>query len=94
MINFWVDQPKLNSDRQIYFSGIAPGGYRGQDGLIISLVFLTRNPGQEVIEVSSGQTLLNDGLGTAADFKTVPFNFSIAEKNPALPEPPSLIFIH
>lgn len=64
IINLWVDRPALKADGQIAFSGITPGGYKGDKGLLFSLIFRVVKSGPASLKVSEGQTLLNDGKGT------------------------------
>jgi len=56
--------------QEVVFSGIVPGGFSGERGLILSLVFKTKKEGQALIEISNSKVLLNDGLGTEAKLKT------------------------
>ena len=64
IINFWVEKPKIESDNQVIFSGIIPGGYIGNKGLIFSAIFQSKNEGKGIIEIHQAKTLLNDGEGT------------------------------
>jgi hypothetical protein len=56
--------------QEVVFSGIVPGGFSGEKGLILSLVFKTKKEGQAFIEISDSKVLLNDGLGTETKLKT------------------------
>ena len=72
IVNFWIDKPKLESDGQIAFSGITPGGYRGSQGLLLTLIFVSKKEGGGVIELQNAKTLLNDGNGTEAALSITP----------------------
>ena len=63
IINFWIEKPS-NSGNEIKFSGIIPGGYNGQNGLIFSLIFESKKDGKTKIAMESINILLNDGEGT------------------------------
>ena len=61
----WLTSPALeNSD--IVFSGITPGGYRGESGFLFSLVFRAKQVGRGAIRVEDILVLKNDGEGTQA----------------------------
>jgi len=79
IVSFWVDKPKLESDGQIAFSGIIPGGYQGQRGLLLTLIFVSRKEGQGTIELQNAKTLLNDGNGTEAVLSITPYQFTISQ---------------
>ncbi|OGH93740.1 MAG: hypothetical protein A2538_02570 [Candidatus Magasanikbacteria bacterium RIFOXYD2_FULL_41_14] len=65
VINFWIDTPKVGNG-EIQFSGIVPGGFQGDKGLLFSAVFLVNSIGTGEINFSDYKLLLNDGRGTAA----------------------------
>lgn len=64
IVNLWIDRPMVGEP--VSFSGITPGGYKGANGLLFSLIFRALKPGPVSIKVTEGQALLNDGKGTAA----------------------------
>jgi GxxExxY protein len=71
-----------NSCGFVYFSGITPGGYNGNQGLILSIIFLAKKEGSGLIEIQNAKTLLNDGNGTEAQLKIFNFQFSIFKESP------------
>ncbi|MDD5720826.1 MAG: cohesin domain-containing protein [Candidatus Pacebacteria bacterium] len=79
IVNFWVDKPKIESDGQIAFSGIIPGGYQGPRGLLFTLIFVSKKEGQATIELHEAKTLLNDGKGTEALLSISPYQFTISQ---------------
>jgi len=89
IINFWVEKPRIGSNNQVIFSGITPGGYVGENGLIFSVIFQAKNEGGGVIEISDAKTLLNDGKGTPAQLKISNFQFLIS-KQISTPQTPIL----
>lgn len=66
IVNLWIEQPK-NKNGEILFSGIVPGGYFGDKGLIFSMVFQSIQEGRALIEARDMKVLLNDGKGTETD---------------------------
>ncbi len=75
VINFWVEEPKSGS-RSISFSGITPGGYRGSDGLMFSIVLHATKAGSGTVAITAGKALENDGKGTPASLSVPDFSFT------------------
>jgi hypothetical protein len=66
IISFWAERPSLKNN-EIKFSGIIPGGYKEDGGLIFSVIFQVQNVSPEnggSIAIQNPQVLLNDGNGT------------------------------
>jgi len=82
VVIFWIERPRVESGGAIAFSGIAPGGYKGDKGLLLSLVFRAKQEGQEVIEFQNAKTLLNDGEGSEASLVISNFQFNIKKAGP------------
>jgi hypothetical protein len=82
IINLWVEQPKLKQEGLIYFSGIIPGGYRGEKGLLFSAVFQTKKTGTGLIKLENIRSLLNDGKGTETKTTVSELKFSVAQEAP------------
>ncbi len=79
LVNLWVDRPMLK-DGGVSFSGITPGGYKGQNGLLFSLIFRSLKPGKVSISLVDGQALLNDGKGTEAKLSSSALVLSVGAK--------------
>lgn len=62
-INFWVEEPNLESPNTIFFSGITPGGFKS-DSNIFTIIFKAKNAGVGGIDLLGAKVLLNDGEGT------------------------------
>jgi len=86
IINLWIKKPEIAEDSPpldlISFSGGIPGGYQGKDGLLLKIVFQTKEIGggwssAEVDFLDSCQVLLNDGLGTPTKLTSKEAVFSI-----------------
>ena len=69
IINLWVEKPALGCSGsvscELVFSGIIPGGYNGQNGLLFSLIFEAKKEGAADISLENASALLNNGKGTA-----------------------------
>jgi len=90
IVNFWIERPSLNYKSYILYSGITPGGFSGQNGLIFSLIFESLKEGQGVIEIQNTKALLNDGLGTESSLAVKNLEFRIQElgaETPLYPKP-------
>jgi hypothetical protein len=79
IVNFWIDRPEAKNG-EIIFSGITPGGYSGDKGLIFSLVFQSIREGLDSIEIQDIKTLLNDGKGTEANTTISNLQFAISKQ--------------
>lgn len=64
VINFWVEKPHVESAGSILFSGITPGGIKGVNSHIFSVVFEAKKTGLASINFQNIKALKNDGLGT------------------------------
>lgn len=77
IISFWVKKPESGAG-SIAFSGVIPGGYLGQDGLLARIFLRPKKEGLGILEIeSSSKVLLNDGLGTEAKLKFTSASFNI-----------------
>jgi len=96
IINFWIDPVKncvsngVEKSNEICFSGIIPGGYNDNQGLILSITFLTKKEGSGTIKFGEVKALRNDGQGTEAPLTISNFQFSISKEvlttQPSVPE--------
>lgn len=80
IINFWLERPTAGKTGEITFSGITPGGYKGNQGLIFSMTFLVKQEGVGIFEVHDARVLRNDGKGTEAKLQTFSSKFVISRK--------------
>ncbi len=71
IVNLWITEPP-------HFSGLTPGGYRGQ-GVLFSLIFQAKAQGAGSIGIEEGRVLLNDGQATPAALEISHFPFSVEE---------------
>lgn len=78
-VSFWVEQPKINVDGRIHFSGIVPGGIAVSKGEVFSVTVRGVIDGQTNIKLENVNLLLNDGQGSKDEAKTKDINFTITE---------------
>jgi hypothetical protein len=83
IVSLWVERPRL-AQSQIPFAGIIPGGYKGNNGLLLTIIFTAKEPGQGTVELQNLKALLNDGQGTATAVNATNFQFSISESGAPL----------
>lgn len=79
IINFWVEKPFLNSKSYILYSGITPGGFNSEKGLIFSAIFEARQEGIAKFEINDTRVLRNDGSGSTAKLEVQNLEFSIQD---------------
>lgn len=76
IISFWSKSPRANGGL-IDFSGVVPGGYAGQKGLIFSVIFQARAEGAGSIGVNNPIGLRNDGKGTSVNITIAGLQFTV-----------------
>ncbi len=84
IVNFWVNKP-ANENGIVSFSGITPGGFVLDKGLILSLIFMAKKEGDATIEIKNASALENDGKGTASSLQTSDLNIEVASSSQNLP---------
>lgn len=84
IINFWVERPQAKNG-EIIFSGIIPGGYLNNKGLVFSVIFQALQTGSGSIGIQNLKVLLNDGQGTAAKVKISNLQFTISPQTSSAP---------
>ncbi|MFY9461709.1 MAG: cohesin domain-containing protein [Candidatus Sungiibacteriota bacterium] len=83
IVNFWIDKPKAQNGA-ITFSGITPGGFQGNNGLLFSAVFETKSEGIARFEMNDAKVLRNDGIGSPAALTIAPLEMTISSEVPAV----------
>lgn len=78
MVSFWMDKPRAEKG-VVHFSGIVPGGYSGNDGLLFSVMVAPHKVGIGTIESARESLLLNNGEGTPAVVQRAPARLTIQE---------------
>jgi hypothetical protein len=85
VVNFWVDKPS-NNDGTVSFSGITPGGYVLDKGLILSLIFTAKKEGNASIKIENASALKNDGNGTLSKISVSDLQIVVASSSQNLLE--------
>ena len=83
IVSFWIERPEIEPSNQIVFSGIVPGGYAGNKGLILSAIFQSKIEGSGTIEIDQAKTLLNDGEGTETSIITSNLQIIVLREEPS-----------
>ena len=83
IVPVWVEAPKASSDdSEVVFAGITPGGYRGERGLLFSVVLRAgESEGSGTLLLSDLQALKNDGKGTDAKVTSAPAKLVVSSKS-------------
>lgn len=68
IVGVWIEPPTFNNSSGIAtYTGVIPGGITTSSGIISSITFKAKTPGQGSITISNdSEVLLNDGFGTKA----------------------------
>lgn len=64
IVSLWLKRPQNLENNKIFFSGIIPGGFSGEQGYLFTLIFVAKKSGDIIITSSDDKILLNDGQGT------------------------------
>lgn len=95
VVSLWVEKPQAK-DNIISFSGVTPGGFQGEAGVVMSVRFKAKKVGQTVIDFKRINVFLHDGQGSQAKVTIKPLMIDIAkeaaidlpmEEDSAPPEP-------
>jgi len=82
IVTVWLDKPKLIGSSLISFSGITPGGFRGEHGFLFSVAFRAKAEGVGLLALQSVNALKNDGSATPARVSIVTPHFTVSKKTP------------
>lgn len=84
MIPYWVQFPQATNG-DIHFTGMTPGGYKGDNGLFFTLQFKTNIAGEGTLDLKDVTILKNDGLGTEAFVTPYDSMITIHDKTTTVP---------
>ena len=84
IIGVWVEPPGYDNTRgTASYVGVVPNGITTQSGLIGTITFKAKTPGNAVVSISSNSNiLLNDGLGTKTQVDLGRAEYTILTKAP------------
>jgi|SRR3989344_4614063 len=80
IVSLWIEEPFLEREGVIRFSGVIPGGYEGSKGYLFSVIFQAQEEGKAVLDVRNARTLLNDGEGSESSLRTSPLELTIGSE--------------
>lgn len=83
IISYWVERPTIKNGF-IHFSGIIPGGYGGNDGLLFSVISKPKKEGTVTVFSQNESVLKNDGEGSSAAVTRSPLVWNINSTPTAL----------
>ena len=74
IVNLWVEKPHIDQTTpgKIVFSGITPGGYSGDRGMLFSFIIQANKLGDITITSQHEEVLRSDGEGSAAMITRAP----------------------
>lgn len=78
-VSVWLEKPALRAPDQIVFSGITPGGFRGDSGALFTIVVRGGSEGIGQISLADVQVLRNDGEGTVVPTTVVDSTVSVSK---------------
>lgn len=64
IVSFWVEPPEFSGKGEISFGGVVPGGFSGEEGLVLGFIFSAKKSGLAELDMREVQILLNDSHGT------------------------------
>ncbi len=81
LINFWVEEPNVDSKNNISFSGLVPGGILSEDGLLTTVFLKAQKEGTRMISFGeNSKVLLADGKGTEANLRLKNYKLRIMDE--------------
>ncbi len=75
IVPFWIESPHVTSERTITFSGIVPGGFEEEQGLLFIVRAKLLRSESVSLFWSDAKVLKNDGAGTETQLATPSFAF-------------------
>jgi len=89
IVNLWIERPStervVTNDARggVVFSGITPGGFGDEGGLLFSIIFEAKKEGIAEFSLSNVRALRDDGIGSEVETTTRPFTVEIVLGDPA-----------
>lgn len=66
-INAWIDGPRILESGSIAFAGIAPNGYTGKEGNVLSFIVRSRQSSEGTVMAGQVRAFRNDGKASLVD---------------------------
>jgi hypothetical protein len=83
IVNLWIERPGAGKNegggetKNVAFSGITPGGFSGERGLLFSVIFEAKKEGAVELALDDVRVLRNDGAGSLVETQTPSFEIKI-----------------
>ena len=94
IFSLWPVQPSISGGQISFAGGLPTPGYTGNGGRIISATFKAKAVGTATVRITSGQLLLDDGLGTniLTGFGSATYTITeVPAEEPGEPAPPVVV---
>lgn len=80
VLNFWIEKPESSSVQAgtLRFSGMTPGGFKGGEVLLFSMIVKAEHFGSGSFSMTDVQTLRNDGKGSSVNTAITPLSMDIS----------------
>jgi len=80
VLNFWIEKPESSSAQteSLRFSGMTPGGFKGKEALLFSMIVRAEQSGSGSFSMTDVQTLRNDGKGSSVSTTVIPLSVDIS----------------
>ncbi|TSC57122.1 MAG: hypothetical protein Greene041679_431, partial [Parcubacteria group bacterium Greene0416_79] len=83
IVTVWLERPRAESKDRIAFSGITPGGYRGELGLLFQVLLRAKEEGSGLFALQNVRAFLNDADATPASVSVVVPHFAVTSGAPS-----------
>jgi hypothetical protein len=78
--SMWVTPPNISKKSPMPFSAVIPGGYSGDNGVVLAVVFKAIKAGTGSITVQNGQVYLNTADGARGAAKSNSISIAVSER--------------
>lgn len=87
LLVLWPKSPVFSNEKgNLNFVGGTPGGFQGEKGEIVKIIFLAKGEGEAKLDFLDGfSVFLNDGKGTPINPWLRPLSLNISKKSPEIP---------
>ncbi len=87
LLTLWPKPPDFSGDKgHLSFVGGAPGGFQGEEGKVLKIIFLAKSEGEAKIDFLDGFVVfLNDGQGTSINPLLRQFSLTILKRPADIP---------
>jgi hypothetical protein len=91
IITFWVERPNSAKQGRISFSGIIPGGYRGNSARVFTIILKAKENGRGEVRMENLTVFMNNDSNASVQLSSPLITFVIAPNNTASAAPSRII---